>query len=363
MDRVLSTRALNRALLERQLLLERRALPVGAAVEHLVGLQAQSPMTSYFGLWSRLAAFEPGELAGLMENRGAVRISLMRSTIHLVTARDCLALRPVLQEVQDRNLYVGSPYGRRLDGIDIDELVGTGRALLDESPLTPGELGRALHERWPAHDAEALAYGVRNLAALVQVPPRGVWGKTGQTRLAPAESWLGAPLGTDTNPDAMILRYLAAFGPATAADVATWSGLTGVAGHMDRLRPELRTFSDERGRELFDVADGPLPDPDTPAPPRFLPEYDNSFLAHADRSRITPERRLEGLVGTRPLLVDGFVRGTWSIEKRGRGAVALVVYLGARTSKRERAAIAREGARLIEFAEPRAKVRGVDIAS
>ena len=233
---VLSRQALNRALLERQMLL-RRAPAAGPAdgragprvvetVEHLLGLQAQAPFPPYYGLWSRLADFQPDELARLITGRQMVRIALMRGTIHLVSARDCLTLRPLIQPVLDRAL--AATFGRQLAGVDTQALAAAGRALAEQAPRTFGELGALLAPRWPGHPPAALAQGVRGLVPLVQVPPRAVWGAAGQARHVPAESWLGRPLDRGASLDGLILRYLAAFGPASVRDVQAWSGLTGL---------------------------------------------------------------------------------------------------------------------------------------
>jgi hypothetical protein len=242
----------------------------------------------------------------------------MRATIHLVSARDCLALHPLTQPVLARTFK--SSWAKRIAGADLDEVVAAGLELLAERPRTRAELSAVLAPRWPQADPQALAQAVTFNAALVQVPPRGLWAARGQATWAPAEAWLGGRLDGSASVDELLLRYLAAFGPASTADMRTWSALTGLREVVERLRPRLRTFRDENGKELFDVPDGPLPDPDTPAPPRFLPEYDNVLLAHADRGRILggvgpglpyPTSRW---IGT--LLVDGFFRAYWELQER-----------------------------------------------
>ena len=286
---VLGPRELNRATLERQMLLRRRELPALDAIEHLVGMQAQAPSPPYVGLWTRLEGFRPDELGRLITERRAVRIALMRNTVHLVSAQDCLALRPLMQPVLDRTLYSTRANRAHLDGMDIEALVAAGRALLEEKPRTAKELGKLLQEQWPERDPTSLARAIRHLLPLVQVPPRGVWGKSGPAAHTTAEAWLGRPLDPSPSIEDIVLRYLGAFGPATVKDVQTWSGLTRLGEVVERLRPRLRTFSDERGKELFDVPDAPMPDPDIPAPPRFLPEFDNLILSHADRTRFIAE--------------------------------------------------------------------------
>ncbi len=364
---VLSRRALNRALLARQMLLQRATLSADEAIERLVGMQAQVPNAPYAGLWTRLEGFCAGELARLIAERQAVRIALLRSTIHLVTVRDCLTLRPVVQPALDRDLYRNSVHGPRIEGLDVRALMAAGRALLDERPRTPRELGALLSRQWPERDPSSLVYALRNLTPLVQVPPRGLWGVGGQTRYATAEAWLGQPLAADATPDEMILRYLAAFGPASVADVQAWSGLRGLRAAVERLRPQLRTFRDERGRELFDLPDAPRPDPEAPAPPRFLPEFDNALLSHADRTRIISDEHRKTIftgnsLNSSTVLVDGFVRGTWRIVAQG-GAAMLRIALFEPLAGQDRDAVAAEGARLLAFAAADARAYDVQFVS
>jgi hypothetical protein len=363
MPDTLSARALNRALLDRQLLLRREPLP-GAArpradrvietVEHLVGLQAQAPFPPYYGLWSRLDGFRPGDLAELLLARKVVRIGLMRGTIHLVSADDCLRLRPVLQHVLERGLRAN--LGRQLTDIDRAALAAAGRALVEDRPMTFSEIGGALAPRWPQYPPNALAQGVRALVPLVQVPPRAVWGQAGQAAHTSAEAWLGRPLAASASPDQVVLRYLAAFGPATVADAQAWSGLTGLREVVGRLEPRLRTFRDAQGRELFDLPDAPRPGPDTPAPVRLVAEFDNLILSHADRARVISEpdrQRLYTKNGIFPgtVLIDGFVRGMWRVTTTRRTPV-LTIELFGEAGGRDRDAVTAEGERLLEFAAP-----------
>lgn len=352
---VLGRRALGRALLERQMLLRRSPVSALDAIEHLVGMQAQEPDDPYVGLWSRLEGFCAGDLSALVSDRRAVRVSLMRATIHLATAEDCLRLRPVMQPVLERDVYPNPTYGKgRLAGLDIDALLKAGRELLAEKPRTNAELRALLGPRWPGRDPAALAYAVRGLLPTVHVPPRGIWGRSGPIALGSVEAWLGRTVDPDPDPEAAVLRYLRAFGPASVSDVRTWSRLTGLRAVVENLRPRLRFFRDERGRELFDVPDGPLPDPDTPAPPRFLPRFDNALLSHGDRTRIVGDghyRRLvsgDGMGSTSAFLVDGFVGGTWKVA-RGRGETALEIEPFGPLSREDRDALEEEGERFALF--------------
>ena len=347
---VLDRRALNRALLERQMLLRRRKCSAFDAIERLAGMQAQEPVAPYVGLWTRLQDFEPDELSGLISDRRAVRGPLMRSTIHLVSDLDCLKLRPVIQPVLAR-AFSGSPFRRKLEGVDFDKLLAAGRASLEDRPRTRAELSELLAERWPDRDALSLAYAVTFLASLVQVPPRGIWGESGQATWTTAESWLGRPLDPDSSPDEMVLRYLAAFGPATVTDARAWSGLGGLREVFERLRPRLVNFRDEHGRELFDVPGALLPNPETPASPRFLPAFDNALLSHDDRTRIISGEHRKVLFRDRLMrgvLLDGFACATWKTDQR-RGKSTLEIKPFETLATRDRDALAEEGERLLRF--------------
>lgn len=317
---VLSDRALNRALLARQLLLERGHEPVVDTVRRLVGMQGQAPLAPYVGLWSRLEDFATGGLADALEQRDLVRATLMRGTVHLVTADDALALRPLVEPAIVRGFRGG--FTGRLTPAQEAEVIAFGRELLDETPRTRSELRRTFHERWPQLDADAMAYAISYLVPTVQPTPRGVWGRSqGAARLALLEPWIGRRLDAAASIDAVVLRYLTAFGPASVNDAQAWSGLTGLREVFDRLAPQLQVFSSEGGQPLYDLPEAPRPEPEHPAPPRFLPEYDNVLLSHRDRARIIDTAQPVPLPpgnGAREgtFLSDGYLRGTWRIVDR-----------------------------------------------
>ncbi|MDY7099995.1 MAG: winged helix DNA-binding domain-containing protein [Actinomycetota bacterium] len=354
---VLTDRALSRATLERQLLLGRARAGVVDAVARVVGLQAQAPQAPYVGLWSRLERFTPEQLGDRLLDRSLVRIVLMRARVHLVSADDCLGLRPLVQPVLDAELARHRDHGPALAGIDLGPVVDHARTLLETTPLTSGELGAALAGRFGEAAPAALAYACRNHLALVQVPPRGLWRRSGPARTTTAESWIGRTQDRDASIDELVLRYLGAFGPATPADIGAWSRLTGFREVVDRLRPKLRTFRDERGRELVDLPHALRPDPDTTAPVRFLPRYDNVLLSHADRRRFVDDadrRRLAAVARSSggSVLADGRLVGVWTTERDEDGeACTLVVDHLARVRRRTRAAIEQEGAALLTFTD------------
>ncbi|MEU9361152.1 winged helix DNA-binding domain-containing protein [Streptomyces sp. NPDC048301] len=345
-------RALNRAFLARQLLSGRHVMTAEAALEHLVGLQAQAPFPPYYGLWSRLEGFRPQELADLLTGRRAVRIALMRGTVHLVTAADCLRLRPCFQPFLERGLTAN--FAKDLGGLDVAEVAEAARSLLAREPHTVGDLTTALRMAWPDRPANALGNVVRSLLPVVQIPPRGVWGMSGQPTYALAQDWIGGEMEAEAGIDDLVLRYLAAFGPATVKDIQAWSGLTRLRAVVERLRPRLVSLRDEEGRELLDLPDAPRPEGDAPVPVRYLAPYDNAILSHADRTRILSDEYRKAIAtknavipGT--ILVDGFVAGAWRIDQ-GRASTTLDVQLFTRIGGREREELTAEGERLLEFA-------------
>jgi DNA glycosylase AlkZ-like len=369
--RVLSQRAVNRALLARQLLLDRPGLPdagperaaqVIGTIEHLVGLQAQAPFPPYFGLNSRLDGFRPDDLAAPLTDRSVVRIALMRGTIHLVSARDCLFLRRLVQPVIERGMR--SAYGKQLAGVDPAALAAAGRSLVEAEPMTFSQLGQALAARWPDHPPSALAQAVRAFVPLVQLPPRAVWGQAGQSVHTSAEHWLGHPSpGQPGSPAALaqlVTRYLGAFGPATVRDVQAWSGLTGLKAVLEQLRAALVTFRDEQGAELFDLPTAPRPGEDAPAPPRLVAEFDNLILSHAERSRVISAgatKKIYTANGVIPgtVLIDGFVAGMWRLDRsRDAGTVTIELFGrdGSPGSGAERDALAAEAGRVLAFGAP-----------
>ncbi|GIG00781.1 winged helix DNA-binding domain-containing protein [Catellatospora citrea] len=358
---MLTRRDLNRALLARQLLLERSPLGPLEAIEHLAGLPAQSPNPPYLGLWTRLREFRIEDLSELVTARAAVRVGLMRATPHLVSARDARGLRPLLQGVQERHL--SAAFRDRLRGADLGEIAAAGRALVEQRPYTVKELGVALAERWPDADPAALGAAARAGLPLVQVPPHGLWGAVGQPAYTTAEHWLGAGDGPQATVDDLVLRYLAAFGPATVRDMQAWSGLGGLGEVVDRLGDRLVADRDEQGAELLDLPDAPLPHPDTPAPARYLADFDAMLDAYDDSLRIMDDRdrrdvfAVPGVVpGT--VLVDGFVQAIWTMTRK-KGAVTLVVRPLFQIPTRDVQDLTEEGERLLAFAAPDATRRDV----
>jgi hypothetical protein len=285
----------------------------------------------------------------------------LRGTLHLVTARDALGHYPILADVMARS-WKSSPFIKQLGGVDVAEVTAAARAAVEERPMTPSELGAALGPSWPDCDSTALAYAARFLLPLVQVPPRGLWGRTGRPTNTTAESWLGAPMVKHPSVDDLLLRYLAAFGPATVGDMRVWSWLTGLREVVDRLRPRLRTFRDEAGRELFDVPDGPMVDEGRPAPIHFLPQYDNVFLSHEDRSRILgPNITVAELTWRGGVIIDGFVGAAWRIDRTKRRATMTITRY-VRVDAAQQVTMEEEADRLFRFVAAEAEGREIVFA-
>lgn len=342
---VLTRRALNRATLARQLLLTRADLPAHDAVAHLGGLQAQEPHEPYAGLWSRLAGFVPADLGGLLTDRRVVRTHLMRHTVHLVTVDDALAWRalhdPMLRQ-RGRAVLAG-----RGTAVDPDELAALADPLFAAGPRTVPEVARALAGHWPDVDHRALCHLMLSALPLVQVPPRALWGVTAPARTTTYRAWTGhdPQPSSDDALDALVLRYLAAYGPAASADVRAWCGIAGLPAAVTRVRERLVSFRDERGRELLDLPDAPRPDADVPAPVRFLPAFDNVVLGYDDRSRVIDDAHKPlSITGARFVLLDGRVAATWELA-----AGVVVVTPLVRLTRADRTAVAEEGRALAGF--------------
>lgn len=349
---VLDSRALNRALLARQHLLDRADLPALAMVDHLVAIQAQDPEEPFVGLWSRLARFAAADLDALLTGRQVVRTHLMRRTMHLVAGPDGLALRPLHQKMLVQRTW--GVLRARLPGVDGDELAAAAAPYLGvDEPRRLVDVARLVADRWPDIAVRDLADALSCVLATVQIPPRGTWGHpTTSAYVESLEAWLGGPMSAPDPDvlDGMVLRYLRTFGPAASADVRAWCGLAGLPAAVARLRPGLRTFRDRRGRELLDVPDGPLPDPDTPVPPRFLPTFDNVVLGFDDRSRIIDaEHRGLSVQGARFVLVDGRVAATWLGTHRADAPVTVAVAPLRPFTAAERTGVEEEGTRLATF--------------
>lgn len=346
----LTDRALNRAALARQMLLERVNLPVADAVSLLLGLQAQTTNGPYQALWSRLTRFTPEALTTLIADRSLLRATTLRTTLHLHAMPDLRIIRPLLQPVLDRTF--SSPARMRSIRADRAAVRAAGIDLLDRQPMTAGDLGKALLQRFPDSDPYVLAQVVQGAETLIQIPPTRIWGHGGPPLLARLENWIGQGLGEPIALPALVLRYLAAFGPASVADMQAWCGLTRLAAAFDAVRDQLITFTAEDGRTLYDLPDAPRPDGDTPAPVRFLPEYDNVYLGYGDRRRIQSDlaRSRMPLINGYPstFTVDGFIAGKWSLARK-KHAAHLTLTPFRKLLQPEMAEVEREGRAMADF--------------
>ncbi|MEV0389069.1 winged helix DNA-binding domain-containing protein [Nonomuraea sp. NPDC050643] len=347
---MLTLRDLNRATLARQHLLSRHRGEPGDIVHRLAGLQAQEPRPPYLGVWTRLEGFERDDLHAALHARTLVRATMWRATLHLVTAADFAAFRPLLRPV-----LAGA--ARRFEGVDFEAVVAAAGRLLAAGPMTFNELRPRLLEEFPGAYDRALGYAVRMLTPLAMEP-------TGDRWSFPRDPAFGLA-GIEPEPagqSALVERYLAAFGPATPADVQTWSGLGGMRPVMEAM--ELERLTDAAGRVLFDLPGAPRPGGDVPAPVRFLPDFDTLILGHADRTRVLAEE-FKGRVATKNLrikavyLVDGFAAGTWQIKRSGKKARLLVSPF----ATADLGQIEEEGLRLLAFAEPDATTLSLEEAN
>ena len=359
---VLSAKAINRATLARQLLLEQADVSAADAVGRLVGMQGQEPKHPYVGLWSRVDGFAEEQLDQAAEGREVVRATLFRGTLHLVTAEDYLRFRTTLAPVLEAGLRMLKERG---EGLEPEKVVKAAQKLLAKEPLTFTEVRDALQKEFPAVNERALGFCTRMMVPLVMYPAGTRWGWPANARFTPAEAWLSGKLNPKAVPEELVVRYLEAFGPAIPADFQTWSWLPKAKPVFDGL--ELEQFTDEAGKTLYDVPDAPRPDPDTPAPVRFLPEFDNLLLAHAKRERIIADEH-KPAVFTKNLrvkatyTVDGLVAGLWTAEKK-RGVATLTLTPFGRTTKKTATELKRAGAGLVRFLEPDAKTHEVVTAS
>lgn len=361
----LSLRELNRATLARQLLLERSTLSVPAAVERLVGMQAQLPVAPYVGLWTRLQNFRREDLARAIENHTIVKATLMRATLHLFTARDYVRFRTTLQPALSNAQELIFKRGRD-KGLDEARVLSVTKAFIAEKPRTFAEISAMLAELMPDVDVGAMRYTARTNLPLIQVPVSTGWSYPATPAFTLAEQWLADPISAEEDFRGLIFRYLAALGPASVSDMQAWSGFVKLKDAVEKLKPDLQAYRDEQGQELLDLPDMSFPPAETPAPVRFLPEYDNLLRSHNKRTRVLADEYrsrvyLSGLRVAATILVDGFVSGTWTSEKK-KGTASLVIEPFAPLPKQMRSALADEAEQLIRFVEPDAKTYEVRFA-
>lgn len=353
MSVVLTRRALNRALLARQMLMGRVDTEPLAVIEHLVGLQAQQARPPFVGLWSRVSGFRREDLRSLLESRAVVRATLMRATIHLMSRRDYLAFRPVLQPMLSGGAE--SILRDRLQTFDRDAVLAEGRRLFAERPRTFNDLRTRLVQAFPGADERGMGYFVRLHLPLILTPEEHEWSYRADGDFGLFDDWPDEPASPESL-RALILRYLAAFGPASATDVGAWSAMKGLSSVLEELRPQLQVFRDERKRELFDLPEAPRPHEDTEVPARFVADFDNLVLSHADRTRVIADEHRPTVVTKNGLvlptiLVDGFVAGTWKTAATRKKAT-LTVTPFAPLPARAREELSQEAEALTRFIHP-----------
>ena len=339
----MNLREINRATLARQGLLERSSVTPAEMVERLAGVQAQEPKPPFIGLWSRIDGFEADALRAALQSGAVVRATLMRATLHLWSARDYRTLRTAVQPALDAAM--ASILKARGEGIVVDDVLAAAREVLgDGRQMTFDEIRDALTQRFPGVDHRALGYVTRTGLPLVMVPTDDPWGFPRDSRFQ-----LAAEVDREPATESLVRRYLAAFGPATPADMQVWSGLKGMKAEFGKLALE------EVDKGLFDLPGAPRPGADAPAPVRFLPAFDNMLLSHKDRARIIADEHRPKVV-TKNLrvhptfLVDGFAAGLWSVKATKKKAT-LTLEPFEKLTKEAQGELAEEGERLLRFAE------------
>lgn len=359
--KMLTNKTLNRALLARQMLLSRTPMSPLKAVAKLAGLQAQLARPPFVALWSRLQDFKRDSLLELYHQRKLVRATMMRATIHTVSAKDYIAFR---QTIQPALTSAMNSVFRNGSQIDQHAILAAAQRLFSERACTFAEIRDALSKEFPEVDERMMGYFARTSIPLVMAPDSSEFGFAG-SRFMTAESWLNRGVDVQRRIEDLVLRYLAAFGPASVTDAQTWSYLTKLAPVFEKLRPRLVVFRDERKRELFDLRTAPRPEEDAPVPVRFLPAFDNILLAHADRSRIIadeyrPRVSLKNLQILPTFLVEGFVAGTWDVALQRRAAVLTISPFKPLT-RVAKAELAAEGEDLLRFLAPDCARREVTV--
>jgi hypothetical protein len=361
--KILSQRALNRATLARQMLLERAKTPIRDAIRWLGGVQAQQSNDPYIALWSRIESFGQEDLTAAILDRSILRATTIRGTLHLHPVSDLVGFRALVQPFLSAQWK--SNFLKRLGEEDEAKVIRAGIRLLDRGPMTAGALGRALKEQFPSAEPAALSSAIALHETLVQIPPTRLWGNGSAPILQRLENYLPeipAPSLTRTD---LVRRYLSAFGPASVNDMQVWCRLTRLSVSFEEIGDELIVLADGNGRTLYDLPDAPRPDEETPAPVRFLPLYDNVYLGYHDRRRLLGEgtARLGSMFEEfRPaVLVDGTISGGWSLQ-RNKGTATIHIELHRRMSRSDLDEVVAEGERFLTFLAPDAETRSVALA-
>jgi hypothetical protein len=363
--RTLTRRELNRATLARQLLLTRHTLTPAEAVQQVGGLQAQVTAPPFIGLWTRLTALQRETVHAALHARTLVRVPYWRSTLHWVTAATYQQQYSTVQPALIKGL--NSFHGRNIKGLDVAQVVATVRPFIAAQPRTMGAVRAFLLTHYPTTNGNALDYIARTYLPLVQVPTTSTWGYPSAATYTLAEQWLGQAVDPAPNIRALLGQYLAAFGPASIADLQTWSGMTKLREATAPFLGDLVRYRDEDGNELYDLPDQVLPSADTPAPARFVPEYDNLMISYQDRSRVLPAayRPQIFLSAARVLatvLLDGYVAGTWKASETKNTAMLTITPFRP-FSAAEQAALLPEGEALLRFIVPQASSYTLDFAA